>query len=254
MQHTPQSNGNLEKSSKPLLGSCCRFKTLFFKSTSESELQNTSVPGSPMKVRFCPELQQGRKGILKTSISTSLPFGLSKYFLSSVFSTFEVAPCLSLHPRTKAKESAQRQDQHKKESKKNTGKEKTKEKQNQNNTMSVCHDYSTPLKRNHKHWCSIIISRAVSTASEPDFVHLPNSAIREYEIIILTPTYPNNCMFTGSSDVCTGGSPPQSELAWDLVLRQDGVKITESAGWQPTFPGIHLIPSKASYIKSNNNN
>lgn len=92
-QHTPQNNCRLERSCKPLLSSCCRFKTFFSLSASETELQKNSVSYSHMEVGFCPERQQGGKGILKIPINTSIPFGLFKCFLSSAFNTFEMAPC-----------------------------------------------------------------------------------------------------------------------------------------------------------------
>jgi len=52
-----------------------------------------------------------------------------------------------------------------------------------------------------------VLSRVVPTAPAPDFIQAPNLVILEYEILILTPAYPNDCIFTGSSEGRTGGSP-----------------------------------------------
>lgn len=70
-----------------------------------------------------------------------------------------------------------------------------------------------------------------------------------YEAIIPMPTYPNEGFFPGSSAVCAGGSTQRPEAGPQARWGR-----AERAGWQPAVPGIHFIPSKAGYIKSNNSN
>lgn len=90
MQRTPQSICNLEKSCKPPLSSCCRSKTMVLE-VFQSQNCKILLCLAPM---WKSELQQGRKGVLKTSISTLLPFGLS------IFQAQPSAPLRWHHART----------------------------------------------------------------------------------------------------------------------------------------------------------
>lgn len=226
---TSQSNCSAEKSCKPPLSSCCRFKTFLFLKILQS--QNC-------KIILCRNwiLSWTSAGWERCFENNPKSEEVLKHFLSSAFNTFRVTPRWSLCAGVTWEE------------KKKRGKKKSYNQFYQFTVivLSVVKEtISTSVRA---------LSERLHLQPQGWCVRTSTGAVSEYKVISLMPAYPKDCTFTGSPDVCTEGSPQEAEaVPRPGPLARWGEDNRGLVGSQH-FPGIPLIPSKAGYIKSSNNN